>query len=157
MASERQRLFWTTATTDKDKGKQSVEQWCNGLLVVVLNVNVFVSPLSDESKVFDGASELQLDCMVEESSGSTTVKHDGLLTLTDLSQPDDFHAPPHNGPSLTEMSSPLPVEPSDIKLDPAAGDTPASIGESKVLTLNTVNTQLYCFSPELTLNLYWRL
>ncbi|XP_071752269.1 oxysterols receptor LXR-alpha [Centroberyx gerrardi] len=74
----------------------------------------------DESKVFDGASELQLDCMVEESSGSTEVKHDGLLSL------DDFPVPPHNGPSLTEMSSPLPVEPNDIKLDPAAGDMPAN-------------------------------
>nr|BAV93046.1 liver X receptor [Lates calcarifer] len=81
----------------------------------------------DESKVFDGASELQLDCMVEESSGSTTVKHDSLLSLADLSQPDDFPVPPHNGPSLTEMSSPLPVEPNDIKLDPAAGDTSASL------------------------------
>uniref|UniRef100_A0A669E5P1 Nuclear receptor subfamily 1, group H, member 3 n=2 Tax=Oreochromis TaxID=8139 RepID=A0A669E5P1_ORENI len=80
----------------------------------------------DESKVFDGASELQLDCMVEESSGSTTMKHDGLLSLTDLSHPDDFPVPPHNGPSLAEMSSPLPVEPNDIKLDPAAGDTSAS-------------------------------
>lgn len=106
-----------------------------------MNVNVFVS-LSDESKVFDGASELQLDCMVEESSGSTTMKHDGLLSLADLSQPDDFPVPPHNGPSLTEMSSPLPVEPNDIKLDPAAGDTPASIGERKVLALNSCNTQL---------------
>lgn len=109
--------------------------------------------VSDESKVFDGASELQLDCMVEESSGSTTVKHDSLLSLADLSQPDDFPVPPHNGPSLTEMSSPLPVEPNDIKLDPAAGDTSASLGESKLLTLNSINTKLYCFSPELTLNL----
>lgn len=90
--------------------------------------------LSDESKVFDRASELQLDCVVEESSGSTTMKHDGLLSLTDLSQPDDFPSPPHNGPSLTEMSSPLPIEPSDIKLDPAAADTSASTGERSVIT-----------------------
>lgn len=98
--------------------------------------------LSDESKVFDGASELQLDCMVEESSGSATVKHDGLLSLADLSQPDDFHAPPHNGPSLTDMSSPLPVEPSDIKLDPAAGDTSASIGESCFLFFFSLKLEL---------------
>lgn len=88
-------------------------------VVVVLRVCV---SLSDERKVFDGASELQLDGMVEESSGSSTVKHDGLLSLTDLSHRDDFPAAPHNGPPLTEMSSPLPVEPSDIKLDPAAGE-----------------------------------
>lgn len=110
-------------------------------------------PLSDESKVFDGASKLQLDCMVEESSGSSTVKHDGLLSLTDLSHPDDFPVPPHNGPSLTEMSSPLPIEPSDIKLDPAAGDTPASTGERKVLTVNGCNTLLLCCCSEQTLSL----
>ncbi|KAI9519433.1 Oxysterols receptor LXR-alpha [Dissostichus eleginoides] len=82
----------------------------------------------DESKVFDGASELQLDCMVEEGSGSTAMKHGGLLSLADLSRPDDFPAPPHNGSSLTDISSPLPVDLSDIKLDPgSAGDTPASI------------------------------
>ncbi|KAF3686706.1 Oxysterols receptor LXR-alpha Liver X receptor alpha Nuclear receptor subfamily 1 group H member 3 [Channa argus] len=81
----------------------------------------------DESKVFEGASELQLDCIVEESSGSIAMKHDGLLSLAELSQPDDFPVPPHNGPSLTEITSPLPVDPSDIKLDPAIGDTSASI------------------------------
>lgn len=80
----------------------------------------------DESKVFVGASELQLDCMVEESSGSTTMKHDSLLSLADLSHPDDFPAPPHNGPSLTDMSNSVPIEQSDIKLDPAAGDTSAN-------------------------------
>ncbi|XP_029934323.1 oxysterols receptor LXR-alpha isoform X1 [Myripristis murdjan] len=73
-----------------------------------------------DSKVFDGASELQLDCMVEERSGSTEVKHDGLLSL------NAFTVPPQNGPALIEMSSPLPVEPSDIKLDPAASDMPAN-------------------------------
>ncbi|KAM7424551.1 hypothetical protein PAMA_000752 [Pampus argenteus] len=81
----------------------------------------------DESKVFDGAAELQLDCMVEESSGSATMKHESLLSLADLSQPDDFPVPAHNGPSLTEMSSPLQGEPNDIKLDPAASDTSASV------------------------------
>lgn len=93
-------------------------------------VLTFVSSPSDENKVFDGASELQLDCMVEESSGSGAMKHDGLLSLADLSHPDDFPPVlPHNGPSLTEMSSPLAIEPSDIKLDPASGDTSASTGE----------------------------
>jgi len=96
-------------------------------------LSAIVSPLSDERKVFDGASELQLDCMVEESSGGATMKPDGLLLLTDLSQPDDFPVPPHNGPSLTEMSSPLPVELNDIKLDPAAGEASASTGERKKL------------------------
>ncbi|KAF0042876.1 hypothetical protein F2P81_004213 [Scophthalmus maximus] len=76
----------------------------------------------DESKVFERASELQLDCMVEENGGGAAVKRDAPLSLADLSQPDDLHAPP-----LNEMSSPLPVELSDIKLDPAAADTPASI------------------------------
>lgn len=66
--------------------------------------------------MFNGASELQLDCVVEENSGSAPVK----LALTDLT--DDFAAPPHNGPVL-------PVEPSEIKLDPAAADTAASSGE----------------------------
>nr|XP_020464472.1 oxysterols receptor LXR-alpha [Monopterus albus] len=81
----------------------------------------------DETKVFDRAPELQLDCMAEESSGSTAMKHDSLLSLADLSQPDGFPVPPHNGSSMTEMSSPLLVQPNDIKLDPAAGDTSASI------------------------------
>lgn len=103
---------------------------CAEQVLVVLNV--FASRPSDESKVFDGASELQLDCMVEGSSGSATMKHDGLLSLADLSHPDDFPVPPHNGPSLTDMSSPLAIEPSDIKLDPAAGDTSASTGEREV-------------------------
>lgn len=73
-------------------------------------------PRTDGSKVFNGASELQLDCVVEENSGGAPAK----LALTDLS--DDFPTPPHNGPVL-------PVEPSDIKLDPAAADTSASSGE----------------------------
>ncbi|KAM3876730.1 oxysterols receptor LXR-alpha isoform 2-T2 [Diretmus argenteus] len=77
-----------------------------------------------ESKVFDRASELQLDCMVEESSAG--LKQDGLLSLEDLPQPDDFPVPLHNGPALPEMSSPLPVELNDIKLDPAAGDMPGN-------------------------------
>ncbi|XP_003969673.1 oxysterols receptor LXR-alpha isoform X2 [Takifugu rubripes] len=68
----------------------------------------------DESKVFDGPSELQLDCVVEESSRSAPLK----LALTDLSRPDDFPGPPQNGPAL-------PVEPSEIKLDPAAAETSA--------------------------------
>lgn len=92
-------------------------------------------PLSDEGKVFEGAPELQLDYMVEE--GSTTLKPDGLLSLASLSQPDDFPVPSHNGPSLTDISSPLPVEPNDIKMDPDAGDTSASTGERKGLLSNS--------------------
>lgn len=72
------------------------------------------------------------------------MKHDGLLSLTDLSQPDDFPSPPHNGPSLTEMSSPLPIEPSDIKLDPAAADTSASTGERSGITEISATPQLLC-------------
>lgn len=75
-------------------------------------------PRSDESKVFDGPSELQLDCVVEESSRSAPLK----LALTDLSRPDDFPGPPQKGPAL-------PVEPSEIKLDPAAAETSAGSGE----------------------------
>lgn len=90
-------------------------------------MTVLVFPPSGESKAFDGASELHLECMVEERSRSTTMKHDGMLSLTDLSRPDDFPTPTQNGPSLTKMSSPLPIEPGDIKLDPA--DTSASTGE----------------------------
>lgn len=79
--------------------------------------------------MFNGASELQLDCMVQESSGGTTIKPEGLLSLTDLSQPDDFPVPPHTG---REMGSPLPVEPNGIKQDPTAADASSSIGERKV-------------------------
>ncbi|XP_049574098.1 oxysterols receptor LXR-alpha [Syngnathus scovelli] len=77
----------------------------------------------DESKVFDGAAELQLHCMVE-SNGSMAMKHESLLSLGDLSQPDDFPASSHNGPTPTGISSPLPVELSDTK--PDVGDTATS-------------------------------
>lgn len=76
-------------------------------------------PHPDDTKVFGDASKLQLDCMVEEGDRSSRVKPDAPLSLADLP------VPPRNGPSLTEM----PVEPSDIKSDPATGDTSASIGE----------------------------
>lgn len=89
----------------------------------------------EERKVFDGTPELQLDCMVEESSGSMSMKPDDLQSLTELSQPDDF--PAQNGPS--KMSSTLPVEPNDIKLDPAAGDTSVTIG------MRNTNTEMKCF------------
>uniref|UniRef100_A0A3P9JX13 Nuclear receptor subfamily 1, group H, member 3 n=1 Tax=Oryzias latipes TaxID=8090 RepID=A0A3P9JX13_ORYLA len=79
----------------------------------------------EERKGFDGTSELQLDCMVEESSGGMSVKPADLQSLTELPQPDDFHVPARNGPS--KMSNALLVEPNDIKLDPAAGDTSVSI------------------------------
>uniref|UniRef100_A0A1A8RL47 Nuclear receptor subfamily 1, group H, member 3 n=3 Tax=Nothobranchius TaxID=28779 RepID=A0A1A8RL47_9TELE len=81
----------------------------------------------DESKVFHGASELQLDCMVEESNGSATIKPGGQLSLTPLPQPNDFPVPSHNGPSLTDMSSPLPVELCDIKVDPSANNASGSL------------------------------
>lgn len=84
----------------------------------MLNISV---PLPDDTKVFGDASKLQLDCMVKEGDRSSRVKPNALLSLADLP------VPPHNGPSLTEM----PVEPSDIKSDPAAGDTSAGIGERK--------------------------
>lgn len=77
-------------------------------------------PRSDERKVFDGPSELQLDCVVEESGRSAPLK----LPLTDLSRPDDSAAPRRNGPAL-------PVEPSEIKLDPAAADAAAGSGERR--------------------------
>ncbi|KAL6113560.1 nr1h3 [Pungitius sinensis] len=76
----------------------------------------------DERKAFVGASELQLDCLAEEGGG---MKHGGLLSLADLSRPDDPPAPPHNGLPLTDMRSPLPGEPSDVKPDPSGGDAPA--------------------------------
>ncbi|KAM6950585.1 oxysterols receptor LXR-alpha isoform 1-T6 [Lycodopsis pacificus] len=81
----------------------------------------------DERKAFVGASELQLDCMVEESDRSAAMKQDGPLSLADLSPPEDLPAPPHNGLLLTDMRSPLPAEPSDIKPEPSAGDTPGSL------------------------------
>lgn len=81
--------------------------------------------------MFVGASELQLDCLVEEGGGNGTMKHGGLLSLADLSQPDDLPAPPHNGLPPTDMRSPLPGEPSDIKPDLSAGDAPAGSGERK--------------------------
>ncbi|XP_068612822.1 oxysterols receptor LXR-alpha-like isoform X3 [Brachionichthys hirsutus] len=83
-------------------------------------------PDVDESKVFDGASELQLDCMVEESSGSAAVKHNRQLSQARHAHPEDSPCPSHNGPSLAAMNSPLPVELSDIKADPTAGDTSAT-------------------------------
>lgn len=100
-------------------------------------LNLPVSPRSDESKVFDGASELQLDCVVEESSGSVPVK----LALTDLSRPDDFPVPPHNSPAL-------PVEPSEIKPDPAAADTSASSGERTAADTSVGSKQLCCWTVE---------
>ncbi|KAG7242640.1 hypothetical protein INR49_020013 [Caranx melampygus] len=84
-----------------------------------------ITGCANESKVFEGASELQLDCMVEESSGGATVKHDGLLSLADLPS-QTTSTPPHNGPSMTDMSASAGGT-NDIKLDPAAGDTSASI------------------------------
>lgn len=101
-------------------------------------MNEFVSLLSDESKVFDRASELQLDCLAEESIGNTTMKTEGLLSLTDLSQPGHVPVPPRNGPSLTDMSSSLPVEQNDIKLDPSAADASGSVGEQKIVKVKSL-------------------
>ncbi|KAG7247269.1 hypothetical protein CRUP_000486, partial [Coryphaenoides rupestris] len=70
-----------------------------------------------ERKVFDRSPARQPDCSVEECADGGQAKHNGLM-LGDPSQADD-------GTSLGEMSSPLPVEHADMKLDPAAGDAPA--------------------------------
>ncbi|KAJ0001865.1 hypothetical protein NQD34_001661 [Periophthalmus magnuspinnatus] len=75
----------------------------------------------DERRAVGGASGLQLDS-VEETSGSSSMKPDGLLSLGDL--------PPPNGDSLSDMSgdmSCLPIEPNHIKLDPAASDASPSL------------------------------
>lgn len=77
--------------------------------------------------MFDGALELQLDCIKSKSSTAAEVKHEDLLSLP---HPAKFPSPFQNGPSLAEMSSPLSMEPRDIKLDPAAGDMPANTGAS---------------------------
>uniref|UniRef100_A0A8C2WAD7 Nuclear receptor subfamily 1, group H, member 3 n=1 Tax=Cyclopterus lumpus TaxID=8103 RepID=A0A8C2WAD7_CYCLU len=91
---------------------------------------ICTSEMSGKRKVFVGASELQLDCMVEERGGSTAMKHEGLLSLADLSQPDDLPAPSHNGlpPADMRRRSPLLVEPSDIKPDPEK-KTPRNYGQ----------------------------
>lgn len=98
--------------------------------------------MSDERKVLDGASEQQLDCLVEESSGSGTMKHEGLLSLADLPQPDDFPAPPPSGATLSDMSSGLPLEPNHIKPDPAASDTSGSLGKNKTVSITSL--KCYC-------------
>lgn len=92
--------------------------------------------------MFHGACELQLDCVVEENSGSGPLK----LALSDL--PDDFHAPPHNG-------SALPMEPSEIKPDPAAADTSACSGEGTAADSNLLHCsslQWKTFLESLVLN-----
>nr|XP_061811193.1 oxysterols receptor LXR-alpha-like isoform X3 [Nerophis lumbriciformis] len=81
----------------------------------------------DETKAFGGATEQQKDFMVEESSGSTTMKHESIQSHGDLSQPDDFSNLPQNGPTLTRMSSPLPVEPNETKPDVSDTGTDATI------------------------------
>uniref|UniRef100_A0A673XRF1 Nuclear receptor subfamily 1, group H, member 3 n=1 Tax=Salmo trutta TaxID=8032 RepID=A0A673XRF1_SALTR len=72
-------------------------------------------------EVFDGAPELQLDCLCSgDDRSSAEMKHEG--NLLPLEPPDHagFSSPPQKGPSsLAEKSSPLPMEPSDIKADPA--------------------------------------
>lgn len=88
------------------------------LLFLIPNISM---PHPDDTKAYGDASKLQLDCKVEEGDTSSRVKPAALLSLADLS------VPTFNGPLLTEM----PVDPSDIKPDPATGDTSTSIGESK--------------------------
>lgn len=104
-------------------------------------MNVCVCVLSDESKVFDGAAQLQLDCMVEENSRGAAMKHESLLSLS-----EDSSAPPQNDPPPSEMSSPLPVESTDTKLELASSDTPPSTGERKPLP------QPVCVDQALNLN-----
>ncbi|KAK7912977.1 hypothetical protein WMY93_013188 [Mugilogobius chulae] len=70
----------------------------------------------DERRAVGGASGLQLDSL-DEASGSSSMKPDGLLSLGDLSPTPP---PLPNGDSLGDMS--LPVEPNHIKLDPSASD-----------------------------------
>lgn len=76
-----------------------------------------------ERKVF--GSDLQLACVHEDNPSPADVKHEDLLSL-DLPHTVEISSPPQNGPLLAEMNSPLPMEPSDIKLDPLAGDMPAN-------------------------------
>ncbi|KAK0144367.1 Oxysterols receptor LXR-alpha [Merluccius polli] len=78
-----------------------------------------------ERKVFDRAPVRQLDCLVEERGDGARANHNGPM-LGDPCQADDLSAPSHDGTSLGDMSSPLPVERGDMKLDPAAGDMPAN-------------------------------
>nr|XP_046202375.1 oxysterols receptor LXR-alpha isoform X1 [Oncorhynchus gorbuscha]XP_046202376.1 oxysterols receptor LXR-alpha isoform X1 [Oncorhynchus gorbuscha]XP_046202377.1 oxysterols receptor LXR-alpha isoform X1 [Oncorhynchus gorbuscha]XP_046202378.1 oxysterols receptor LXR-alpha isoform X1 [Oncorhynchus gorbuscha]XP_046202379.1 oxysterols receptor LXR-alpha isoform X1 [Oncorhynchus gorbuscha]XP_046202380.1 oxysterols receptor LXR-alpha isoform X1 [Oncorhynchus gorbuscha] len=72
-------------------------------------------------EVFDGDPELQLDCLCSgDDRSSAEMKHEG--NLLPLEPPDHagFSSSPQKRPSsLAEESSPLPMEPSDIKADPA--------------------------------------
>lgn len=79
-----------------------------------------LAPPPGERKVFDRSPVRQQDCSVEECADGGQAKHNGLM-LGDPSQADD-------SASLGEMSSPLPVEHADMKLDLAAGDAPAHTG-----------------------------
>ncbi|KAM6980407.1 oxysterols receptor LXR-alpha [Aplochiton taeniatus] len=78
-----------------------------------------------ERKVFDVAPELRLDYTWNNVGSDTEVKHADLLSL-DLPHPAEISTPPQNRPLLAEMSSPLPMEPNNIKLDLAAGNIPAT-------------------------------
>uniref|UniRef100_A0A8C7CZU8 Nuclear receptor subfamily 1, group H, member 3 n=1 Tax=Oncorhynchus kisutch TaxID=8019 RepID=A0A8C7CZU8_ONCKI len=75
-------------------------------------------------EVFDGDPELQLDCLCSgDDRCSAEMKHEG--NLLPLEPPDHagFSSSPEKRPSsLAEESSPLPMEPSDIKAD-SAGKT----------------------------------
>ncbi|CAL8244416.1 unnamed protein product [Lota lota] len=78
-----------------------------------------------ERKVFDRTPVRQLDCLVEERGDGAQAKNNGIM-LGNPSRADDLPVPSHDGTSLGEMSSPLPVEHGDMKLDPAVGDMPAN-------------------------------
>ncbi|KAM8877501.1 oxysterols receptor LXR-alpha isoform 1-T3 [Synchiropus picturatus] len=80
----------------------------------------------DESKVFVGTSELQVDCLVEDRGLGVSMKQESIQSLAELPQSSDVSAGPQNGPSLTKLSSPPSLEADNIKHDPAFSDTPAS-------------------------------
>ncbi|XP_010895377.1 oxysterols receptor LXR-alpha isoform X2 [Esox lucius] len=78
-------------------------------------------------EVFHRGPELQLDCLRSgDDHRSTEMKHEGNLLPLESPHQAGFSSPPQNvSSSLAEMSSPLPMEPIDIKADPA-GDMPAN-------------------------------
>uniref|UniRef100_A0A8C7Q2I3 Nuclear receptor subfamily 1, group H, member 3 n=1 Tax=Oncorhynchus mykiss TaxID=8022 RepID=A0A8C7Q2I3_ONCMY len=80
-----------------------------------------ITDVGHGKRVFDGDPELQLDCLCSgDDRSSAEMKHEG--NLLPLEPPDHagFSSSPQKRPSsLAEESSPLPMEPSDIKADPA--------------------------------------
>ena len=76
--------------------------------------------LPGERKVFDRTLARQPDCLEEEPSGDGARARQHEVMLGSPPRAEDL--PPHDGSSLGEMSSPLPAEHGDMRLDPAAGD-----------------------------------